>query len=72
LTLGTIASSSQGSEDRDGLGSCHTHNVDFSPQEDRSRSEGTLGEVHGGEEDGGLEPPEPITRIVLHSYSSEE
>src|SRR5580692_3874693 len=42
------------------------------PQEDRGGAAGTVGAGEGGEEVGGLEPAEPITRIVLHSYSSEE
>jgi len=36
-----------------------------------SGSRGTAGKVgqgEGEEEEGGLKPPEPITRIVLHSY----
>ncbi len=38
----------------------------------RRRSKGTLGEGEGWGEEGGLEPAELITRIVLDSYSSEE
>jgi hypothetical protein len=45
--------------------------VSISPQEDRGGTAGEVGEGEG-EEESGLEQPEPITRIVLHSYSSEE
>ncbi len=60
------------SEGSDGLGSCQTHHVSVSPQEDRGGTKGTLGTGEGASKEGGLEPAEPITHIVLHSYSSEE
>ena len=62
----------EASEGCDGLGFGEAHYVSGSPEEDRRRSKGTLGKGEGSEEEGGLEPAEPITRIVLHSYSSEE
>ena len=43
-------------KDSGGLGSCETHHVDFSPQEDCGGAKGTLGEGEGGAEEGGLEP----------------
>ena len=70
--MGEGSEGSEASEDGGGLGSCETHHVDFSPQEDCDGAKGTLGEGEGGAEEGGLEPAEPITRIVLDSYSSEE
>jgi hypothetical protein len=74
-----IAASSGGSQN-DWFGSCKAHDVGVSPEEDRSGTAGEMGEVQSSEEEGGLEPAErlwlattePITRIVLHSYSSEE
>lgn len=57
---------------RNGGGSWEAHHVGVSPREDRSGAAGAAGKSKGCEEEGGLEPPEPITRIVLHSYSSEE
>jgi hypothetical protein len=54
------------------LGSCKAYYVGLSPQEDCGGTAGTVGEGTGGEEEGGLEPAESITRIVLDSYSSEE
>jgi hypothetical protein len=74
-----IAASSGGSQN-DWFGSCKAHDVGVSPEEDRSGTAGEMGEVQSSKEEGGLEPAErlrlattePITRIVLHSYSSEE
>jgi hypothetical protein len=51
---GTEANSS-GSETRC-LGTCEAHDVGVSPQEDCGGTKGTVGEVEGGEEEGGLEP----------------
>ena len=60
-TEGTEASS--GESENNWLGSCKAHYVGISPQEDRRRSTGTLGEGTGGEEEGGLEPREPAPRM---------
>jgi hypothetical protein len=38
------------------VGSCETHHVSGRQEEDRGRHTPTLGEVQGGEEEGGLEP----------------
>src|SRR4051812_34367850 len=56
------------------FGYCETHTKNLSSRQKKNRGchPCTLGEVQGGEEERGLEPAEPITRIVLHSYSSEE
>jgi hypothetical protein len=51
-----IEASSGGSEN-DRLGSCEAHYVDFTPQEDRGGTAGTVGE--GGEEESGIGPREP-------------
>jgi len=48
------------------------HHVSSSPQEDRCGTAGKVGEVQSSKEEGGIEPAELITRIVLDSYSSEE
>jgi hypothetical protein len=48
------AASSGESEDSDGLGSSKAHHVGLSPQEDRRRSKGALGEGEGGEEESGI------------------
>jgi len=53
------------------FGSCKAHYVGLRPPKDRSGTAGAVGESEGAKE-GGLEPADPITRIVLHSYSSEE
>ena len=67
---GTRRVATNSSGEGDGLGSCEAHNVGISPQEDRGGTAGKVGEGEGGEE-GWLEPAEPVTRIVLHSCSSE-
>jgi hypothetical protein len=54
------------------VGSCEAHHVGSSTDEDCGGTAGKVGEVQGGEEESCLEPTQPITRIVLHSYSSEE
>jgi hypothetical protein len=54
------------------IGSYEARHVGISPQEDRGGTAGAVGEVQGGAAEGGLEPAEPITRIVLHNYPSEE
>ena len=53
------------------LGSCKAHVVGISAEEDRGGTAEEVGEGQGWEEEGGLEPAEPITRIVLDSYLSE-
>jgi len=55
-----------------GLHSCEAYDLGGRPQEDRGGAAGTLGEGEGRGEEGGLEPAEPITRIVLHRCLSEE
>jgi hypothetical protein len=50
-----IAASRRGNEDN-WLGIREAHNVDFSPQEDRSGTEGAVGEGEGCEEEGGVGP----------------
>jgi hypothetical protein len=54
--MGEGSEGSEASEDSGGHGSCETHHVDFSPQEDCGGAKGTLGEGEGGAEEGGLEP----------------
>jgi hypothetical protein len=53
----------EASEECDGRGSCQAHHVGVSPHEDRGGRTCTLGEVQGGEEEGGLEPREPAARM---------
>jgi hypothetical protein len=45
-----IAASGRGGSENDGFSSCEAHHVSISPEEDRSGTTGTLGEVEGGEE----------------------
>jgi hypothetical protein len=42
--------------ENNGLGSCQTHYVGISPQEDRSSAEEAVGEGEGGEEEVGRWP----------------
>jgi len=66
-----VGDCSEGIEASGGNGSRKAHHVTISPQEDRGGAEETVGAGTGGAEEGGLEPAEPITRIVPHSCSSE-
>jgi hypothetical protein len=54
--------------------SCQTHHVDISPQEDRSGTNRTLGEVQGCKQEGGLEQGSLLRRvrgrlIVVHCFA---
>ena len=50
------------SSEKNGVGSCEAHHVDISPQEDRRRTKGTLGEGQSGEEEG-VGAQEPAGRM---------
>jgi hypothetical protein len=54
--MGEVSEWIEASEGYDGLGSCQTHHVGVSPQEDRGGAAGEMGEGQGGEEKGGLGP----------------
>jgi hypothetical protein len=58
---GTEASS--GESENNWLGSCKTHHVGISPEEDRSGAAGTVGEVQSSEEEGDVEPLEPAAQM---------
>jgi hypothetical protein len=56
-----------------GFGTREACHISGRQEEDRNGDEGEMGKIPGAEgEEGGLEPAEPITRIVLHSRFSEE
>ena len=61
---------SEGIEASGGSGSRKAHHVGISPPEDRGGTKIAMGQGTGGAEEGGLEPAEPITRIVPHNCSS--